>query len=195
MNNTGIYRIQIGDYFYFGQSQDLKNRKSAHLCALRKGNHKNPKMQNVYNKYQDFSFSAIVYAEIKELNQIEQGLLDIYCGNNLCMNIALDASAPARGLRRSEETLRKMSEAQIGTKNHFYGKKHSEKSKKKMSEAKKGVNNPTYNPEIFTFIHDEHGEITCTRHEFLSKYNLDGSNVTKVIKGKYQQHKGWRLKK
>jgi group I intron endonuclease len=41
----------------------------------------------------------------------------------------------------SEETKRKMKEAQLGDKSHFYGKKHTKESKEKMSEEKRGDKN------------------------------------------------------
>jgi len=40
-----------------------------------------------------------------------------------------------KGSKHSEETKRKISEAEMGEKNHFYGKHHSEETKRKMSEA------------------------------------------------------------
>jgi hypothetical protein len=51
---------------------------------------------------------------------------------------------PNYGKHRSEETKKKLSEAQKGEKNSFYGKHHSEETKKKLSEANKGENNPNY---------------------------------------------------
>ena len=170
MRNRGVYKIQIGKYFYVGQSKDLKTREYSHLNSLKKGTHYNPIMQRAYNKYQDFSFSPLVYAEIKELNHIEQGLLDIYCGNKFCMNIAKDAEAPSRGLKRTEESL------------------------KKMRRAQKGENNPAFDHAEYTFIHEEHGEVTCTRYQLRTKYNLDNAHLTKVMLGKRNHTGGWRLK-
>ena len=187
MRNTGIYKISIDDYFYIGQSQDFKKRKSWHLSMLKKGTHSNKFMQNVYNKYKDFSFSPLVYAEIKELNHIEQGLLDVYWGNKLCMNISKDAEAVWRGLNHTEESKKKMSEA-------HKGKKISEEHKRKMSEAKKGNKN-SQDKTPRTFIHEEHGEVICTQYELRTKYNLTPGNLSRVVSGKYKSVKGWRLKK
>ena len=47
-------------------------------------------------------------------------------------------------MNMSEETRRKMSEAQKGEKNHFFGKHLSEEHRKKLSEAKKGENHPLF---------------------------------------------------
>lgn len=43
-----------------------------------------------------------------------------------------------RGKKASEETKRKMREACLGEKNHFYGKEHSEETKQKISKSKTG---------------------------------------------------------
>ncbi|AGE57991.1 GIY-YIG catalytic domain-containing endonuclease [Paramecium bursaria Chlorella virus NW665.2] len=44
----------------------------------------------------------------------------------------------------SEETKKKMSEAQSGEKAYWYGKEHTEEAKKKMSKARTGENNHMY---------------------------------------------------
>ena len=43
-----------------------------------------------------------------------------------------------KGRLHTEEELKKMSEAQNGEKNHYFGKHHSEETRRKMSEAQKG---------------------------------------------------------
>lgn len=49
-----------------------------------------------------------------------------------------------RGIIASDETKRKMSEAQKGERNHFYGKKQSDKTKQKLSQVLGGENNPRF---------------------------------------------------
>ena len=46
--------------------------------------------------------------------------------------------------KRSEETIKKMSEAHTGEKNHMFGKHHSEETRNKMSEAQTGEKNPMF---------------------------------------------------
>ncbi len=46
---------------------------------------------------------------------------------------------PRKGFKHSLETRERMKLAQIGGKNHFFGKKHSDNSKLKVSKTKKGV--------------------------------------------------------
>lgn len=49
-----------------------------------------------------------------------------------------------RGMKRSEETRKKMSEVNKGKNNPMFGQRHSEETKQKMSESKKGERNPLY---------------------------------------------------
>ena len=50
-------------------------------------------------------------------------------------------------MNMSEETRRKMSEAQKGEKNHFFGKHHSDETRRKLSEAKKGKKRKPFTEE------------------------------------------------
>ena len=43
-----------------------------------------------------------------------------------------------KGLKMSDETKKKIGDAQRGAKNHFYGKKLSDEQKRKISESNKG---------------------------------------------------------
>ena len=186
MENIGIYRIQIGPHYYLGQSADLKKRKREHLWYLKNGTHQNKYMQRVYIKYQDFSFKVMIECDEDQLDYLEQSALDVHCGTEGCMNISKYAEAPHRGLKHSEETRKKMSESRKGVKHPMYGQHHSEETKRKMGEAQA-------DKTLYRFIHDTHGEITCTRYELRKKYNLDRSNTTSLIKGRLKSHKGWRI--
>jgi group I intron endonuclease len=59
------------------------------------------------------------------------------------------------GKNHSDETLRKMSDAQKGDKNPMFGKKHSDETRKKMSDANlgqakpKGSGRPCHRIEVF----------------------------------------------
>lgn len=61
------------------------------------------------------------------------------------------------GRKHSEETKRKISDAQKGSKNHMYGKHLSEETKKKLSLAFSGKNNPMYGVRICGERHHFYG--------------------------------------
>ena len=55
-----------------------------------------------------------------------------------------DGGEGPSGVIKSEETRRKLSEANKGEKSHMYGKSLSQETRRKLSELNKGENNPNY---------------------------------------------------
>lgn len=90
---------------------------------------------------------------------------------------------------KSEEHKRKISLAnkgKTGEKSSFWGRKHSDETKALMSKKAK-------DKTVYTFSHDIHGVEVCTRSELIEKYNLNDSNMSMLLSGKYKSHKGWKL--
>lgn len=149
MIKSGIYKIywENNPYYYYGQAVNLNRRKSTHLESIRKGKHRNPKMQSIYNKYGDFIFEPILYAEIEDLNALEQKYLDDYFNDDFCCNLCPN-SFSSKGRVYSEETLKSIREAAknrtklTGDMNPFYGKKHTEETKRKISQSRTGRKYP-----------------------------------------------------
>lgn len=83
----GIYVIEIGDWFYIGSSVDIETRIAKHLNLAKSGNHFNPKFQNVWNKYQDFSWGILEECERENLLDVEQHFLDMNFHKENCLNI------------------------------------------------------------------------------------------------------------
>jgi group I intron endonuclease len=92
--NSGIYQIWIGDYYYFGSTNDFEVRGKRHLSNLKKGKHQNPRMQNAYNKYQTFDFEIILTCDVNALYANEQAYIDTHYGLSKCININSIASGP-----------------------------------------------------------------------------------------------------
>jgi len=114
MKRSGIYQIQIGPWFYYGQSIQLETRKSVHLSTLQANKHKNSILQNAYNKYQQFEFIILGELPVEELDSAEQFFIDCFHGTEHCANIASFADAPSRGRKASDETKAKMKASQQG---------------------------------------------------------------------------------
>ena len=215
-----IYRIDIGKYYYFGQTVKPRRRMYNHLNDLKKNKHVNIKMQRVYDKtFDDPRFSIVLYCEEEELDYYEQALIDKHYDDRYNMNIAKDVIAPMKGRKASKETRKKLSEAQKGLKKGIplseehkkklskalKGRPRSEEQKKKISEALKGrpfseetrekISKSKAGKEIYSFVHDDGIAIECTVHDLYTTQGLDKSHLWRVVKGEYQQHKGWRIKK
>lgn len=160
--NSGIYKLywKKCDYFYYGQSQNLKKRKSCHFGKLKTKIHSNKKLQNVFEKYGIPLFEVVEYLEAKELDKREQYFIDIHIGNPMCCNLVANASTnrghkwteemknKLRGRKLSPEHCKKISnalsarivsdETKRKISNSHIGFKHSEASRQLISEVQKG---------------------------------------------------------
>ncbi|MDD3885156.1 MAG: NUMOD3 domain-containing DNA-binding protein [Gallionella sp.] len=112
-NQSGIYEIvnTVNGKRYIGSAVDLRARWWKHCKQLKKGDHHSPKLQAAWNKHgrAAFKFLPILTCQKSMLLFYEQQLLDKVKPE---YNIALNATAPMLGRKASDETRKKMSEAQ-----------------------------------------------------------------------------------
>jgi len=100
-SNAGIYAIcpKIGEkeYYYIGQSGNIKKRIDQHLLELSKGNHANTKLQSVYNEREKLKIEVL--KEIKGIDGVdiqvklyrsEQDFISLYTDKyqDKCLNIS-----------------------------------------------------------------------------------------------------------
>jgi group I intron endonuclease len=215
MPKSGIYRIDFPNgKFYYGQSQSVRARKYAHMSHLRRGRHGNPIMQACWDKYGEMTFTEVLRVPVDRLDEVEQSYLNVFVDMKDCVNIARDASAPARGLRMSAETRRKMSEAKKGVplsqehrrkiRESKKGHTPSQETRRKISEAQMGLKlskatrasmraAQRANTPVLKWTHPEHGDVDAPRWEMLERWpELNGGNLSSVQSGKRAHHKGWR---
>jgi group I intron endonuclease len=133
----GIYIVhnRKNGNFYIGSTVNLRQRWRQHLWSLDNNRHHNPHLQSAWNKYGANSFEFLVVEVVKATTDIlprEQTWIDKFDASNSrsCYNFCQRAGSHL-GRKRSDETKRKLSEAQKG-------KKTSEASKLKMRNAKLG---------------------------------------------------------
>jgi len=112
---TGVYCITHIDSGkrYIGSAKIIQRRFLDHKENLRKGTHKNKKLQNAWNKYGEgsFLFHILDYCEdLDELVACEQQWMDSL---HPFYNINTKASSSI-GVVRSEETRKKISNAKRG---------------------------------------------------------------------------------
>ena len=138
-SQIGLYKIKniVNDKFYIGSSNNLNRRKYEHFNSLKTNKHRNPHLQNSFNKYgkENFVFEIVEECDEEDLLLREQMYIDWAVKNDWenCYNICKNADKPPgmKGKKHKEETKKKMSEVKKG-------KKHKEETKKKMSEVRKG---------------------------------------------------------
>lgn len=83
---AGVYRIEIGDSFYYGSSKDLNGRRNSHLSELKRGAHRNPQMQKAWNKYQVLTFTIVEVCAPEIRHECEQKYIDEFYYDSRCMN-------------------------------------------------------------------------------------------------------------
>lgn len=129
----GVYEFWCGPYFYQGSSVDMEYRLRKHREALKRGNHDNPKMQNVFNQHgmQDERF--LVVCEDGLQVRYEQDYIDANWGDPYYINLdpLAQCGGGMRGKTHSEETKVKMRAAALG-------RKHTDEHRAKNAAARMG---------------------------------------------------------
>lgn len=131
--NSGIYKITniINNKFYYGSTNNFKERRADHFSELRNNKHKNSHLQNSFNKHKEknFIFEVIENLSVEFLQTIEQVYLDKYWDDGVrCYNISKFADCPGRGENHFMFGKR-------GAEHHLFNKPVSEETRKKMSAS------------------------------------------------------------
>jgi group I intron endonuclease len=151
MRYKAVYKISFKgtNRFYIGSTSNTQERRGEHLRLLRRKEHANPIVQNVFDKYGEQSFIFEIIEQLPEnfngddIKKAEQKWLDLYYDNqNLCMNILSEATS-SKGRKVSEETKRKISFALKGRKIHPNTLARL-KDRTKNPFAKSGKDHPAY---------------------------------------------------
>mgnify|MGYP003342222685 FL=1 len=142
-----IYRItnMANDHYYIGSAESFERRKWQHLYALRRQEHKNPRLQAAWNKYgaDMFVFEIIeTVPEGRTAFDIENTYLMRCVGQPECYNINTDAVGMRTGLKMTEESKAKLRKSRkgkhAGAKHYRYGTTLSAEVKAKIGATQKG---------------------------------------------------------
>lgn len=159
---SGIYKIEntTSSGFYIGRSVNVEDRLRHHRNELRRGVHRNKRLQNSWNKYGEDVFKfELIWEEPPEMLEETEGIVlqSLWWRDELYNHHALSFGGFAQGNKlgcftRSEETRRKIGEWQRGrvkTDEHRAklseskrGKTASEDAKRKMSKSRTGKARP-----------------------------------------------------
>ena len=140
----GIYFIkcEANGFTYVGSAKDFEKRFSSHLGDLKGGNHRNPHLQNSYNKYGEDSFKFIKYLVLgdydkefyfSEENKVIEELKNR--GENLFNIAKAEGGWTYATMERKEEIGRKISSSLI----ELNSKMSKEERREKYGKGKKGV--------------------------------------------------------
>src|SRR6478736_7550013 len=114
-HQSGIYRLTIGDSYYIGSAKYLRKREREHLKALENGSHANDRLQKCWNKYGSHRWDILELCDELILLEREQHFLDFFISDERCVNV-LPTAGSCLGRKHSEETKRKIAEANQGQK-------------------------------------------------------------------------------
>lgn len=142
-----IYRItnMANGHYYIGSAESFARREWQHKYDLRRGAHKNPRLQAAWNKYgaDMFVFEIVEQvAEDRTAFDIENTYLMKCVGEPDCYNINTDAYVPRLGIPHTEASKAKVSVSRkgkaAGAKHYRYGQTVSEEVRKKIGDAQRG---------------------------------------------------------
>ena len=199
--NYGVYQIRniITNVCYTGQSINLKHRPCQHWSALKNNKHWNGHLQNSYNKHgkEFFVFEILIYCKPEKLTYYEQLFYDIDKSHGLSYN-ARDCVDSNKGIKLTEETCKKISEANSRENHPMWGKHHSEETLVKMSEATKGENHPMYGKhrteETKEKIRENHVGMLGKTHTEASKQQMAKSHKGKTLSNEHKKNISQSLK-
>lgn len=135
---AGIYSITntLNGHKYIGSAISVSRRWKGHINHLNANTHHSAHLQSAWNKYgaDCFEFTVLERCEKERLIEREQFYIDL---EQPVYNMSPTAGS-SLGIKRSEETRRRLSEAKKGKPSPRKGVKLSEETRAKISEAQIG---------------------------------------------------------
>lgn len=175
---TVIYSITniINNKKYVGSAVNYKVRWVRHLSELKCNRHHSNYLQNAYNKYGKENFVFEILEEVNDINELitrEQKWIDeLKPEYNMTLIAGLNSHL---GMKRSEETKKKISEA-------LKGKKISQEHKENISISKKGVKIDGTNMNK-----DKKGKSLSENHKNKISFGNTGKKINSETKNKISQ--------
>lgn len=142
-----IYRItnMANGKFYIGSAESFARREWQHKYALRRNEHKNPRLQAAWNMYGEEMFVFEIIEEVpidRSAFDIENTYLYKVVGQEDCYNINTDAVGMRTGIPHTDSTKAKLSASRkgkaAGAEHYRYGKTVSEEVRQKIGDTQRG---------------------------------------------------------
>lgn len=192
MNHSGIYKLywENCEYFYYGQAKDINKRFAVHISNLNKKKHANRIIQNIFKKHGYPKYEIVELCDLSVITEREQFYIDKYFNDEKCCNICPEART-SLGVKRTDETKRKLSLYRAGKTAHNKGikgvVKQSEETRQKHSNNNKGKKNPFYGKKHSKETKEKLSKISKTEKSL--KASIE--NLSKITK----EHRQKRLLK
>ena len=186
-DKSGIYMIRClrNEKVYIGRSSDIGGRLMAHYYILRKGTHYNSEFQKDFDLFGEDAFVCDILKLVSSEDNMlliseEQEFINKYEKRQLYVKRNSNSGALSGTI--NEETRKRLSDRQIGEKNHFYGKHHSAEHIARLK-----TNNPSSRPEVGAKI----AEAQRGRKKMIDHFGKDRRVKIEEIEERLNQ--GWKL--
>ncbi len=142
-----IYQItnMVNGKYYIGSADSFARREWQHKYDLKRGAHKNPRLQAAWNKYGPEAFVFEILEELAEgasQLQIEDTYLVQHVGKPECYNINPGAELPRLGLKHTAASKQLVSANRkgkhAGEAHYRFGQTVSAEVRKKIGDAQRG---------------------------------------------------------
>jgi len=184
---------KVNDFCYIGKTvQDIERRKIAHISKATNKKSNTYFHRSIY-KYGKDSFDWIVLESvgITEVNDAEKFWISYFksIGADLYnLTNGGDGGDHRTGKTNSVETRLKISQSQLGSKNHMYGKVYTDQERLNLSMKLKNNGAKTYK----LLSPDNEIVIVYNLSDFCKKHNLCRPNIHKVLRGERLSVNGWK---
>lgn len=101
-----VYLLKVSDLYYVGSTSNLKNRVRQHVDMLRKGTHRNPRLQAMWDKHNSMEVRVIAAVDETQLLFYEQQWVNILRRHRNVANFGSEVSRPRLGEPRYDSAIR-----------------------------------------------------------------------------------------
>lgn len=198
LKQTGVYGIHSKDgMVYYGiTTTSFGKRFNEHLYLLSRKEHKNPILQNYFNKHGVESLKFVIVEAMTKEQEHEMLLLEekliAATPEIACFNIAKFGSTSKGRTWTEEQKARRRGAnnpmfgkgaSRTGSNNPMFGKKPSVETLAKRSERFRHENHPNVKltKEIVLSIRKEYRETATSINELVERYKVSRSTISNII--------------
>jgi group I intron endonuclease len=194
-----IYKVTntINNKIYIGQTKDFEERKRTHLKDANK-QYDNMIFHKAIRKYgnNNFKWETLTECDSEDADALEVKYVKEFCSHfieGFGYNMTFGGKSN-KGYSHTDKYKKGMSERMMGN-TYAEGRSLTIEDKERLRLSRIGMkkdNDYLINKKIITMYNGSEIFIG-TMNEFSKKYNLDRSNITKLVIGKLKSINKWKL--